>query len=176
VIFIRISSDNLAAEMKNRNPLAFDYLFETYKRPVYSLTYRILNGICSPEDIEECVSDVFVEAWDTVDDYNAEKAEFRTWLFLLAKYKSLDYKRAQSKRRAEIPIDENTADDRSVEDDCLANAGAEHVLRIIDAFGEPDRTIFHLRYFFYESIDRIAMHTGTNSGKSWKRKGANPYE
>ncbi|GED52454.1 hypothetical protein [Brevibacillus borstelensis] len=59
---MNISEENLASELKNRNPIALEYAMNVYGKNVYTLVYRIIGGIGSREDIEECVSDAFITA------------------------------------------------------------------------------------------------------------------
>lgn len=64
-----------------------------YGPDVHRLVQRILAGCGSAEDAEECVSDVFLAAWINIGRYDPSRASFRTWIFLLAKYKALDLRR-----------------------------------------------------------------------------------
>lgn len=68
-------------------------VMDYYGTDVLRLVKRILGGCGRAEDAEECVSDVFLAAWNNIERYDPVRASFRTWIFLLAKYKALDLRR-----------------------------------------------------------------------------------
>ena len=77
---MRITPDNVLRELHNRSPLALDFLIREYTPVVSTLVSRILAGVGAREDIEECVSDVFVAAWDRISTYDGTRGTLRTWL------------------------------------------------------------------------------------------------
>jgi len=88
---VKITGENVVEELKKKNPDALEYSMDTYGAAVYWLVYRVLVGMGRPEDIEECVSDVYVSAWQGVDSYDPQKGTLKTWILILAKYKALDW-------------------------------------------------------------------------------------
>ncbi|NMP23150.1 hypothetical protein [Sulfobacillus harzensis] len=56
---MRITPENVLRELHNRSPRALDFLVHEYTPVVSALVSRILAGVGTREDIEECVSDVF---------------------------------------------------------------------------------------------------------------------
>jgi len=73
------SENELISELKKRNLNAYETLMATYTKPVYYVIYRILNIGNSKEDIEECVSDVFLDVWLKIDEFDSTKGTFKTW-------------------------------------------------------------------------------------------------
>ncbi|NLW91783.1 MAG: hypothetical protein GXY34_09315 [Syntrophomonadaceae bacterium] len=90
------SQVELVRGIKNRDTSAYEYMISKYGRITYCLAYQILSGTHSKEDIEECVADVFLDAWVKIGAYDEEKASFRTWLLILTKYKALTYRRKKA--------------------------------------------------------------------------------
>lgn len=84
---------NWADRFKNRDMHALGEAIDVLGPSVQSLVRRVLSGAGSAEDVEECVSDVFLAAWHNIASYDESRASFRTWLFILAKYKALDLRR-----------------------------------------------------------------------------------
>lgn len=150
-------------EIKKRNPDAFDYLMKEYTKPVYYLAYNILNIGNSKEDIEECVSDVFVEAWQKIDSFDDQKGSFRSWLLMLTKYRALTYKRHLEKHPIEYLEDyAQTGHDEPTDEasPILDRETQLLLLQAINAFGELDRQLFIRRYFFGESVAGLMQSTG----------------
>ncbi len=87
------SQQALVEGIKNQDTLAYEYMISKYTKTIYCLAYTILFPACSKEDVEECVSDVFLDAWLKIDEFDQERGNFRTWLLIKTKYKALTYKR-----------------------------------------------------------------------------------
>lgn len=142
--------------LRNKDLSAYEYLIGTYTKMSYCLAYNILSASHSKEDIEECVADVFFDAWIKIDQFNEEQGTLRTWLLILTKYKALSYKRRKNIDR--FPIMENVPaeDDFNLEKLILLRDDQEQVINIINTFPETDREIFIRRFFLGEKISDLA--------------------
>lgn len=153
---MEINADNLIDELINKNPKTLEYIIEEYSKIVYTFVYRIIGNTGSKEDIEECVSDVFVEVWNNVNDFDSTRGSFKTWILIKAKYKALDYRR---KLKKIIDFNEYNKDIdkiRSIEniEDIIVNKEKyEVVLQALNELNEIDKEIFIRRYFLYEKIE-----------------------
>ena len=147
----------LVRELKRRNPAALEYIITTYAGGLHGLVSRIITN---PQDIEECVSDVLVAAWDGIGNYDPKRGSFKTWLLVLAKYKALDYRR-RSMRTVETAVENVPAPNHpGAEVTVLAQHRADEVLEIVNTLPELDRKIIQRRYFLYEDIQEIARNLG----------------
>lgn len=150
------SQSALVEELKKKNVLAYEYMVTKYSKTIYCLAYHILCLSRSKEDIEECVSDVFIDAWIKIDDFHAEKANFRTWLLILTKYKALTYKRKKTEENVVDIEDYEIKDDYNLEKQFLLRQDQEKVVDIINSFNETDKALFLRRYFLQEKISDLA--------------------
>lgn len=157
--------DEIVKLIKNKNPLGLEKLIEKYTSSVYSLIFRIIGGIGSREDIEECASDVFTEAWNNIEDFNSKRGSFKTWILIKVKYKALEYRRRLIKlsERQCLPSENEVIecansriDETTVEDEVLKREKLRHIVDAVNEFNELDRKIFNRRYFLYEDIESIA--------------------
>ena len=155
-----ITEDNAGSELRKRNPLALAYIMDTYTHNLYGLVHRILEGVGRKEDVEECVADVFITAWNRADEFDGERAPLRTWLLILAKYKALDYRRQIQRQTAALGLSEKASEENNLEDTVLAKEYARQIRHAVDALEEPDRSIFYKKYFYYESVQSIAEQLG----------------
>lgn len=69
---MNFSEIELISEIKKRNLNAYAFLIKEYSKLVYYLTYNILSIGNSKEDIEECVSDVFLEVWLKINEFDMD--------------------------------------------------------------------------------------------------------
>lgn len=149
------SESELISEMKHQNQLAFDSMIGQYTKPVYYLVCNILNIGNSKEDIEECVSDIFVEAWEKIDRYDPQKGTFRKWLLMLAKYQALNYKRRLEKHSVDYLEDYMETELVDTQTDFLEREAQQMIVETIETFSDLDRQLFIRRYFFGEPISAL---------------------
>ncbi|WP_338591312.1 sigma-70 family RNA polymerase sigma factor [Paenibacillus sp. Y5S-9] len=148
--------DDTLRKLMKKDTDVLESLILELSSPVYSLIFRILGGQANKEDIEECVSDVFVDVWNKIESFDSSKGSLKTWIFILAKYKALDYKRKLKQKyniqelKDYIPSQTNTLDE------VLRKSQIESVLEILNSVSSVDKNIFLMKYFYYESMDSIA--------------------
>lgn len=157
--------DEIVQLIKNRNPLGLEKLISQYTAAVYSLIYRIISSHGNKEDIEECVSDVFTDVWNSIHEFNPERGGLKTWVLIKAKYKSLEYRRRLIKHstRQYQPLENESLDcinsvinGASIENEIIQRERLKQVVDIVNKFNELDKKIFNRRYFLYEDIESIA--------------------
>ena len=138
-------------------------LFDTYYNYVCAVIARVLCGTGSPEDIDECVIDVFSDVILRLDPDRPES--LKAYIGSAAKNKAISRRRAllsQNSKRVDmdefsftsIPSGENVA--VSAEDAAVNRL----LLKEIAALGEPDSTIVIQRYFYDRKSREIADIVG----------------
>ncbi len=153
---LEYSQSALVEAIKNKDVFAYEYMINKYTKTIYCLAYNILFQSHNREDIEECVSDVFLDAWIKIGEFDQEKGNFRTWLLILTKYKALTYKRKKDITNV-ISIEEfEIKDSYNLEKQFFLREDQEQLIKIINSFNETDRKIFFRRYFFNEKIRDLA--------------------
>lgn len=85
---IQLSEEQLIALLKNREERAFSYLYDHYSGAIYGLILRIVT---SEEHAQEVIQDVFVKIWKYIDQYDASKGRFYTWMINISRNTAIDY-------------------------------------------------------------------------------------
>jgi len=142
----------LIEELKSRKIEAYEALIRKYAKPVYYLAHNILSIGFSKEDIEECVSDVLLDVWLRIKQFDEKRGSFKTWILILTKYKALEYKRKNQKNNLVNIANYQPEERETVEKQVLGRAIQEKVLQTINKFSDTDRELFIRRYFFNEEI------------------------
>ncbi|MFB5190649.1 sigma-70 family RNA polymerase sigma factor [Alicyclobacillus fastidiosus] len=157
--------EQLVTRMIRRETDALAAVIDKYGPAVTTLTRRILQAGYSEGDIEECVSDAFVRAWQTAADYRPDKSSVRTWLLMTAKYTALDFRRKHRSQgiQVAIPPDDisQTGGDNPVEQAVLSREEWAEFCAAVSELNEIDKRIFYQRYVLYESIEQIANGLST---------------
>lgn len=157
---MKYSETELISEIKKRNLNAYEFLIKEYTKPVYYLTYNILSIGNSKEDIEECVSDVLLEVWLKINEFNSERSNFKTWVLMLTKYKALAYKRKLKKNCAENIDDYQIEEPYTIEKQIIDRETQKKLLQTINSFNKMDKELFIRRYFCNEKISDIMQSLG----------------
>ncbi|GAB6180399.1 sigma-70 family RNA polymerase sigma factor [Desulfotomaculum defluvii] len=157
---MNFSESELISEIKKRNLSAYEFLIKEYTKPVYYLTYNILNIGNSKEDIEECVSDVFFEVWLKINEFDITRSNFKTWILILTKYKALTYKRKLRKNHVDNIDDYKLEEFDNVEKQIIDRQTQKKLLETINSFNKKDKEIFIRRYFYNERVSDIMQSLG----------------
>lgn len=156
---LRITPENVWQELKNRSPRALSYLINTYTDVVSSVVSRILYGVGTREDVEECVSDVFIVAWQRAGEYNNTRGTGRQWLLLLAKYQALTRRRHIIRKTVSIRQERQATSDPVV-DQVLSRERQEVLVRCIEQLPPTIRAVVVRRYLLNMTIPHIAHELG----------------
>ena len=129
--------------------------------------YRVAKNIVpSHEDAEECVSDTWLRAWNSMPP--ERPSLLRAFLARITRNLSLDrWRSAHAAKRGQgevvhVLLDELAeciADTEHVEDLVSAGELSAAVGRFVRSLPERDGDLFTRRYFFAESIPEIAAHS-----------------
>lgn len=137
-----------------------------YESKLSGLSFKILKN---SEDSEECVSDTYWKAWDTIPPQ--KPVFFFAYLAKICRslcFGKLDYDKAK-KRKAEVV----TLSDELLEcipsdlsDGILSEQESKDILdRFLNSLSEEKRIIFMRRYWFSDSISSIATRLHISESK-----------
>lgn len=134
-----------------------------YSNYVLKIAYTRLESVCTYEDIEEVVSDIFLKFFNTGMKNNFEFESVRGSLSIIAGRYCIDIFRQKCRHTKEISLDEIiefVADEtphRSEQNSRIAEA--------VNSLGEPDKSIFIRKYFFGQKTADIAkeLHMKSNT-------------
>jgi len=151
-----MSDEALSIKLQSHDHEAFSYMIDSYSKLLWVVVGGILGGIGTPQDIEECISDVFIHLWKNPTAFDPDKGSLKTFLAVVAKNKALDTYRRLSKSK----IVELTDAIQSTDDDLLSyivDREMHHELyTAIANLTEPNKEIVMRRYFFEEKPSQIA--------------------
>ncbi|PZW37788.1 MULTISPECIES: RNA polymerase sigma factor [Mesonia] len=85
--------DSLIAELQNKNPKAFERIYERYSESLFGVIYNIVRD---QHLAEEILQDVFIKIWNNAEAYNDSKGRFFTWALNIARNASIDKTRSKA--------------------------------------------------------------------------------
>lgn len=150
-------NDNELLELLRSEPeRGLAQIVVNYSAYVYTIAYSRLSDVCSREDIEEVVSDIFLNFYNIGKQNGFEIRSVKAMLSVIAKRRCIDSFRSQSNREQMASYDDL---ENYISDDFADNA---RLLEAISSLGEPDSSIFVRKYYFGQKNTDIAKDIGMN--------------
>ncbi len=78
--------------MKSKDKKGFDYLYDNYSTALFGIIDAILKREAYSEEI---LHDTFIKIWQKMDDYDASKGRFFTWMLNIARNTAIDKLRSK---------------------------------------------------------------------------------
>jgi len=133
-----------------------EFLIEKYHKLLWLIVESTLRGVGSVEDIEECVSDVFVRLWRKPEAFDPNRGTIKTYLSIMAKSIALNRYKALTKH---FEVESNRIEEGYEEDtlDILCREeSAGELLDAISNLNEPESEILIRRFYLGEKPSIIA--------------------
>ena len=130
-----------------------------------------MNILQIKEDAEECVNDTYLKAWNAIPPQRP--SVFSSFLGRITRNLSLDrYKARKTQKRSGdetalllSELDECIRSDSNVEDEIEAEAVAKMIDEFLSGIAKDDRLLFVRRYWYADSIARIAARFAVGESK-----------
>ena len=153
-----MSDEELLQRITNGEQDAFTYMIDTYSKLLWVVAGGILGNIGTAQDIEECISDVYVQIWKDPQAFNPQKGSFKTFLAVIARSKALDAYRKLSKEKIVELNDAIASTDDDLIDYIINQDMYQELYTAIRSLTEPNQEIVLRRYFLGEKPANIAQN------------------
>ena len=145
-----------------RQEEAFNGIVDAYTERLY---WHIRRFLCSHEDTDDLLQDVFIKIWGAMPSFRGESRLY-TWIYRIATNEVLNHLRKQ-RFKAVISLESASgALERKIDEDPYFNG--DHLQRelhkAIQRLPEKQRIVFSLRYFDEMKYEDMAEVTGTSVG------------
>ena len=140
----------------------------------YVVQKRLVNNM---NDIEECVSDVFIDFYSNINSVDLNKGSIKAFLVTIATRRAIDTYRRNSVHREVYSLDEEHSfieymlpdANNNPEELAIQKNDEDRLLQAVESLGEPDSQILYRRYFMQQSVKEIAETLGMKSNSVSKR-------
>ena len=147
-------SDLLAGIIK-RERRAFDLFYDRYAQIIFNLCVRILRDEAEAQDV---LQEIFVQIWRDASRFDAARASVKTWLFTIARSRSLD--RYRSRKAATSRLQEQANDEiqqiAGKEDLQGVSILQQYVRKALEQLSREQRIVLELSYYEGLTQDEIA--------------------
>ena len=154
----------LLRRVRDREEHALEILYDRFGSPLYSLAYQVTRSERSAQDI---VQEVFVAVWKDPGRWDPAKGSLSSWLFALARHKSIDLLRREVMiRKRTVDVDpelEESPDD--VDQEAWLRIRRDRVHEAIGHLPDAQRRALELAFFggltHVEVAERLGIPLGT---------------
>ncbi|OAB38231.1 hypothetical protein PMSD_07660 [Paenibacillus macquariensis subsp. defensor] len=143
-----MDDNQIRIAIETKDTKSIELVMEMYSKLLWTVAGSILKN-ASPEEVEECVADVFFSLWQNPLAFDAERGSLKTYLAIIAKNKAIDRFRKLQKTYI-VPFEDNmNLKSADILSGVVNREMDEELLNAIQTFSEPDREIM-IRRIYYE--------------------------
>jgi RNA polymerase sigma-70 factor (ECF subfamily) len=177
-----LTDEQLIERLQKGKTRALDELYRRYAKALYAFCLATAGS----KDPEDLVHDVFMRVIESVDSFDASKASFRTWLYRIARNRSIDIARHEQKfpkysldatqispdnERRGCPFKETLTDQGDTPEQAVMKAsGIQAVRDCIKALQHQEErqaiSLYYLAGKVYREIGEV-LHKSTSSAKNY---------
>ena len=147
----------LAEGLGLRKEEAFIEAISRFSRLLWIVASRYLTRTdgFSDSDIEECIADVFLDLWQSIERYDPRKGSLKSYLYVLTSRKAISRYRKVAQAKI-ISFEDIPHEEEPFYEDSIDVADYRALYSAIEQLPEPTREILIRRYFFEEKPALIA--------------------
>ena len=141
---------------------AFNEIVKLYSERLY---WHVRSLVCSHEDTDDLLQEIFVKVWAALPSYRGE-AQLYTWMYRIATNEALNFLHKQ-KIRATLSLESlSLAMEKKIDDDVYFNGNeAQRVLsKAIQRLPQKQRLVFLMRYYEDMKYEDISSVLGISVG------------
>lgn len=150
--------------IKNKKEEGLKMLIDTHGDYVHTIVRNNLSSLLNYQD--ECINDIFLAIWMNIKNFDPKKNTLKNWIGVIAKYKTIDYKRKYLK---DICIDNLDEDIKTIDKNLLSIEIKEEVNSLLNNLNTYDKEIFTKRYLEDLDIETIASQLNTQTTNIYTR-------
>ena len=152
--------NKLIKEAQNGETESFGALYDHYSTPLYRFIFLKVNNKSLAEDL---LHEVFLSAWQNINNYSHKGFPFSSWLYQIARNRVIDHYRTK-KDFVEIDDAEDRLITLTAENIIDHNLSIEKIKKALDCLSEEHSNLIILRFINDLSPAEIALVLNKSEG------------
>jgi len=157
----RFSADEeLAEQLQSGNSDALTVLFNRYSGLLFGIAKRILRD---DADAEDAVQQIFLDVYRSIQQFDREKGNFKTWLLMFAYHRTFNRRRSQTSQRLfdTCSLEDGIAhDDHSYQGSRASPENNVLIDQFLKSLQPRQRRTIELIYYEGLTAEEVSTHTG----------------
>ncbi|HST69552.1 MAG TPA: sigma-70 family RNA polymerase sigma factor [Solirubrobacterales bacterium] len=167
----RLADEELMPLVGNRDPEAFEVLYDRHGGAAYSLAYRIVGDRAAAEEVTQ---EAFISVWRSGARFDAARGSVRSWLLSVVRNRAIDFLRSRAGKAPKLDFDDDSVLDQrpaeeKTEEEALRRETAAEVRGALGKLPGEQSKVIELAYFggfSHSEISRIlGLPMGTVKGR-----------
>lgn len=157
---MKLNDLELVAKISSGDQSAMKVVYELYAGPLQNF---VKSWLADPNDAADIVHETMLEVWRRAERFEG-RASLKSWIFSIARYKSIDKNRKGS--RLSYSDVEPEIEDESISpaEAMMATQSAEHIKDCIEHLSASHKRVIHLAFYADMSYKDIAVIEGCPVG------------
>ena len=161
----------LLAESKQKCHRA---IFDKFCNYVYAIVINVLRNSGSREDIEDCVSDIFLKVYKRLDKDIDFSGDIKGFIGTVSRNTAIDaYRRLSLQNIRSVSLDDDDEKEFGTDERLVENTERKELAGIImnkiKELGEPDSTIIIQQYYYNRTAKEISQSVSMTATAVQKR-------
>jgi RNA polymerase sigma-70 factor, ECF subfamily len=162
----RLADEELMPLVGERNPEAFEILYDRHGGVAYSLAYRIVGEKAAAEEVTQ---EAFISIWRSGARFDHARGSVRSWMLSIVRNRAIDALRSRAGNAPKLTLDDDAIlEQRPAEEFTDHEAmGRETAMEVRSALGElpgEQSKVIELAYFGGFSQSEISRMLGVPLG------------
>src|SRR4051794_36516936 len=101
----RLADEDLMPLVADRDPDAFEVLYDRHGGAAYSLAYRIVGNRAAAEEVTQ---EAFISIWRSGARFDSSRGSVRSWLLTVVRHRAIDFLRSHATRAPKLNLDDDS--------------------------------------------------------------------
>lgn len=155
------TDEDLLARIAAKQHRAFEKIYDSYSRGIFSLAFSILRDKALAGEI---MQDVFLSIWQQASSFDPSRGSARAWILAIAHHRAVDVKRKSQRSNETQAVPETVAGEDSVVDQACQEIAKESLREALTGLSQPQLESLVLAYYAGWSQREISEKTGAPLG------------
>lgn len=149
-----------------RDPAAFEVLYDRHGGVAYSLAYRIVGERAAAEEVTQ---EAFISVWRSGARFDAARGSVRSWLLSVVRNRAIDFLRSKAGKAPKLTFDDDSIleqrpAEEKTDEEAMRRETASEVRGALGKLPDEQSKVIELAYFGGFSHSEIAEILGLPMG------------
>ena len=152
-----MTDEEIAKRILDKDMTVFEYIMAHYNKLLWLVIGNILEKVGTAEDVEDCISEVYLKLLANPKLYDYRKGSLKSLLVKIGKNQAIDRYRKLSK--SNVIVFHELSDSQEATDVLhfvVTKENKERVFAAVNSLKEPDKEIMIRRFYFSEKPKEIS--------------------
>lgn len=145
-----MTDEEIAKKILKKDMSAFDYIMDNYNKLLWLVIGNILEKVGTAEDVEDCISDVYLKLLENPKLYDHKKGSLKSFLVRVGKNQAIDRYRKLTKNNILEFCEPINSQEEDILQSIITKENKGKIFDALNSLKEPDKEIMIRRYFFDE--------------------------